>query len=211
MFYDLNEEQKARAKELLEHIKTKLEKLNGLKDIKSLNKAKHVKECVNSLQRCLDEKDEDKYDFFIWDIYTLVWGIKPFDEMSEEEKQEANLKVDKYQENIPSLKQIAQSTLKAEVDELIDKSFLMSLRLKEYDEKGVPRKISIRQAKLILLENELLDDIEEMIASSDKKTQISWEYATEFERNNPLILSFQKAANLSDEFVDELFKKAKEL
>ncbi|EAI5447371.1 hypothetical protein BWQ50_09115, partial [Campylobacter coli] len=87
---------------------------------------------------------------------------------------------------------------------------LMLEKLKDYDEFGVPRKISIRQAKLALLEVGLLENIETMMQSATKATQISWEYATEFERENELILFFQQQAKLSDEFVDELFKKAKE-
>ncbi|WP_257941567.1 hypothetical protein [Campylobacter lari] len=157
----------------------------------------------------LRKKDDDKYDFFLHQIYTLTWGHKPIEEMNEDEILPCYTKVDKEQVNIPSLKEIAQSILKEEVDALINNHPLMQQRMRDYDEKGVPRKISIRQAKLALLEVGLLETIETMMQSAPKATQISWEYATEFERNNELILFFQQQAKLSDDEVDELFKKAK--
>lgn len=211
MFYNLNKDNFLKLEQSIAKIAKKLEALQGLTDTKSINKAKHLKECQESLSKCLEKKDDDKYDFFIYEIYNLNWGIKPFDEIDESEKIPANLKVDKYQENIPSLKEIAQSILKEEVDDLINNHDLMLEKLKDYDEKGVPRKISIRQAKLALLEAGLLEKIESMIQNASKATQISWEYATEFERSNELILFFQQQAKLSNEFVDELFKKAKGL
>ncbi|EAJ3016084.1 hypothetical protein CV546_04270 [Campylobacter coli] len=210
MFYNLSQEDFLKLEESIAKIIKKLEVLQGLEDIKSINKAKHLNECKESLNQCLEKKDKDKYDFFIYEIYNLTWGTKPFDEIDESEKISANLKVDKCQENIPSLKEIAQSVLKEEVDDLINDHPLMLEKLKDYDEFGVPRKISIRQAKLALLEVGLLENVEIMMQSADKATQISWEYATEFERQNELILFFQQQTKLSDEFVDELFKKAKE-
>ncbi|EFC32469.1 TPA: hypothetical protein RTG46_001394 [Campylobacter jejuni] len=210
MFYNLNQEDLLKLEQSIAKIIKKLEALQGLTDIKSINKSKHLNECKEFLNQCLEKKDKDKYDFFIYEIYELTWGSKPFDEIDESEKIPANLKVDKYQENIPSLKEIAQGVLKEEVDELINNHPLMLEKLKDYDENGIPRKITIRQAKLALLEAGLLDDIEVMIQSADKSIQINWEYATEFERKNELILFFQQQTKLSDAFVDELFIKAKE-
>lgn len=40
----------------------------------------------------LREKDKDKYDFFIYEIYNLTWGTKPFDEIDESEKSQQILK-----------------------------------------------------------------------------------------------------------------------
>ncbi|HBK1648153.1 TPA: hypothetical protein LGB28_000990 [Campylobacter coli] len=210
MFYNLKTNDFLELETTIARIEQKLLVLKDLNDQKSINKAKHLSESKSSLQKCLDKKDDDKFDFFMHQIYTLTWGTKPIEKMSEDGILPCCLKVDKEQENIPSLKEIAQSVLKEEVDDLINDHPLMLEKLKDYDEFGVPRKISIRQAKLALLEVGLLEDVEIMMQSADKATQISWEYATEFERKNELILFFQQQTKLSDEFVDELFKKAKE-
>lgn len=102
-------------------------------------------------------------------------------------------------ENLPSLKELAKTTFKDRLESEIYQSQKMQERLEIYDEKGVPRKISVRQAKLALLNAGLLDDIEAMIEKSEKSVQISWEYATEFERNNPLILSLGALMKMSEE------------
>ncbi|HEQ3585083.1 TPA: hypothetical protein VGT30_001382, partial [Campylobacter coli] len=199
MFYNLKTNDFLELETTIARIEQKLLALKDLNDQKSINKAKHLIESKSSLQKCLDKKDDDKFDFFMHQIYTLTWGTKPIEEMSEDEILPCYLKVDKEQENIPSLKEIAQSVLKEEVDDLINNHLLMLEKLKDYDEFGVPRKISIRQAKLALLEVGLLENIETMMQSADKATQISWEYATEFERKNELISFFQQQAKLSDE------------
>jgi hypothetical protein len=67
--------------------------------------------------------------------------------------------------------------------------------------------ITIRQAKLILLQEGMLDDIETLIAGLPRSVQIEWEYASEIFRDNPLLSN----AGLSDEKLDELFYKASKL
>ncbi|EAJ5193028.1 hypothetical protein RLQ69_000438 [Campylobacter jejuni] len=209
MFFTFNQSDIELIHSALERIEKKLESLKDEKDQSSINKSKHLNECKESFKACLKGEDKDEYDFFLHYIYTLVWGHKPLEQMEESEILEVYTKVDKKQKNIPSLRVLAKTTIKKEVDELIKNHPKMQEYLKEYNEKGVPRKISIRQAKLALLEVGLLDDVEALIRNAPKATQINWEYATEFERNNELILYFQQQAKLSDEFVDELFKKAK--
>ncbi|TEY00359.1 hypothetical protein [Campylobacter sp. US33a] len=211
MFYILSQSDKKYLNDTLEKINKKLQDLQGKNEQKDLNKAKHLNECKNSFEACLNGSDNDKYDFFIYEIYTFVWGEKQAILLPEDELKQTNSKIDKTQTNIPTLKELAQSVIKEEVENHINNSIKMQERLQEFDENRIPRKITIRQAKLALLEAELLDDIEAMIEKADKATKISWEYATDFERNNPLILKFQSELSLSNEIVDELFKKAKGL
>lgn len=224
MFYIFNENDILQIKEQLARINPKLESLNPLNESESSkkraleNKIKHLKECKQSLEACLEGKDEDEFDFFIHRIYTLTWGL-----LSKEEREkfdpkehpeyfdEAFDRVKQDLENLPSLKELAKTTFKDRLESEIYQSQKMQERLEIYDEKGVPRKISVRQAKLALLNAGLLDDIEAMIEKSEKSVQISWEYATEFERNNPLILSFGALMKMSEEELDELFKLAKTL
>ncbi|HDZ4932029.1 TPA: hypothetical protein RTF98_000316 [Campylobacter jejuni] len=208
MFYILNENDKKYLNDTLEKVNKKIQDLQDKNEQENLNKAKHLNECKNSLEACLNKSD-DKYDFFIYEIYTFVWGEKQAILLPEDELKQTNSKIDKTQINIPTLKELAQSVIKEEVENRINNSLKMQERLQEFNENGIPRKITIRQAKLALLEAGLLDDIETMMQSAPKAIQINWEYATEFERENELILFFQQQAKLSDEFVNELFKKAK--
>ncbi|WP_297984812.1 hypothetical protein [uncultured Campylobacter sp.] len=210
MFYILTPQNIEKVKSQLQKTIAKIDKLGTPNDTKNQNKLKHLNECKESLQRCLDKSDSDKYDYFIRDIYVNVWGNTGFraDEVGEDHPA---LKVDVNEPNLPTLKELAADVLKDEIDNLINNSDEMKLRNSEFSSDGIPYKISIRQAKLALLGAGLLDDIENAMASTDRSVQISWEYATEFERDNPLILYFQSQLNLSKEQVDNLFIQAKEL
>jgi hypothetical protein len=210
MFYVLTPQELQKCKEQLEKVKAKIDGLGTPNDVKNQNKLKHLNECKESLQRCLDKSDSDKYDYFIRDIYVNAWGNTGF-KADEVDENHPALRVDVNEPNLPTLKELAAGVLKDVIDSIIDNSEEMKGRLREFRDDGIPYKISIRQAKLVLLGAGLLDDIENAMASADRSVQISWEYATEFERDNPLILYFQSQLNLSKEQVDNLFIQAKGL
>lgn len=73
---------------------------------------------------------------------------------------------------------------------------------------GCPAFVTARQGRLALLEAGLLDDIEAALAGFPRDVQITWEYATEFARDWPLLLAVAGALNLSDEQLDALFVRA---
>ena len=210
MFYILTSQNIEKVKSQLQKTIAKIDELGTPNDIKNQNKLKHLNECKESLQRCLDKSDSDKYDYFIRDIYVNVWGNTGF-RADEAGENHPALRVDVNEPNLPTLKELAAGVLKDEIDSIIDNSEEMKDRLREFRDDGIPYKISIRQAKLALLGAGLLDDIENAMASADRSVQISWEYATEFERDNPIILYFQSQLNLSKEQVDNLFISAKGL
>ena len=210
MFYILTPQNIEKVKSQLQKTIAKIDELGIPKGTKNQNKLRHLNECKESLQRCLDKSDSDKYDYFIRDIYVNVWGNTGF-RADEAGENHPALKVDVNEPNLPTLKELATEVLKEEIDSIIDNSEEMKDRLREFRDDGIPYKISIRQAKLALLGAGLLDDIENAMASADRSVQISWEYATEFERDNPLILYFQSQLNLSKEQVDNLFIQAKGL
>lgn len=74
----------------------------------------------------------------------------------------------------------------------------------------IPQVITMRQARLQLLEVGLLDDIEALVAL-DRKSQIEWEYANEVYKQSPLIESVKGALNLTDKQIDEMFIEASKL
>ena len=71
----------------------------------------------------------------------------------------------------------------------------------------VPESITPRQCRLILAQQHLLDSVEAMIAQQDRATQITWEYALEFRRDDPLLnaLAGPDKLNLSKEQIDQFF------
>ena len=68
--------------------------------------------------------------------------------------------------------------------------------------------VSPRQARLALLEAGLLDRVAAVIATASKADQISWEFATEIRRDDPLIATIGSALNLSSDQIDVIFKYA---
>jgi hypothetical protein len=73
----------------------------------------------------------------------------------------------------------------------------------------VPDVISMRQARLVLLSQGLLAQVDATIAAMDEPARsaalIEWEYATELRRDNPLVVAMQGAMDLTDEQVDAMF------
>ena len=72
----------------------------------------------------------------------------------------------------------------------------------------VPQQVTMRQARLELLERGLLDDVEAAIAAAGRAAQIEWEYATTVERSHPVIAAVQQQQGLSDADMDDLFREA---
>ena len=74
----------------------------------------------------------------------------------------------------------------------------------------VPKLVTMRQAKLALLQVGMLDAVDAAIASisddTERKTaQIEWEYAQEVERDWPTMLAVTSAMGMTEAQVDELF------
>lgn len=86
-------------------------------------------------------------------------------------------------------------------------------------------KVSMRQARLALFQKGLLDSVEtaiqniqdttytdpvtnEEVTIPAKEVQITWEYATEVDRNNKLVIKLQELLGWTDDQMDELFALA---
>ncbi len=70
----------------------------------------------------------------------------------------------------------------------------------------VPSQITNRQARQILLQYGLLDEVEDLVlASNNRELKIDFEFAENFLRNSNFVLSFSGLLGLSDAFVDQLF------
>jgi hypothetical protein len=75
----------------------------------------------------------------------------------------------------------------------------------------VPSSITPRQCRLILSAQGMLADVETTIAGMDEATQITWEYALEFRRDDPLLNALGANMGLTSEQIDEFFIAAAQL
>lgn len=70
---------------------------------------------------------------------------------------------------------------------------------------AVPSSLTRRQAKLILLQYGLLDEVEGVVTSLPRSAQIEYADALSFERHNPLIMAVATMASMTVEQVDQMF------
>jgi len=79
----------------------------------------------------------------------------------------------------------------------------------------IPQEVTMRQARLALLENGLLANVQPAINSlpePDKtKAQIEWEYSNALQRENPFVATLGAALGLSSQDLDALFIQASAL
>jgi hypothetical protein len=72
----------------------------------------------------------------------------------------------------------------------------------------VPQSVSQRQARLALLGAGLLTQVQAAVDAADDHTKITWEYAADIERTDPLIIAIGAALNLTPVQIDDLFRTA---
>lgn len=69
----------------------------------------------------------------------------------------------------------------------------------------VPQSVTMRQAARALLDADLLDDVEALVATLPRAYQIDWERASVVERSNPLVEIVRQQKNMTDAQIDDLF------
>jgi hypothetical protein len=83
------------------------------------------------------------------------------------------------------------------------------------DTDEVPQVVSMRQARLALLQAGLLSAIGPAIATlpspQKEAAEIEWEYSQEVQRTKPLVVSLGAMLGLNSEQLDDLFRIAGEL
>lgn len=72
----------------------------------------------------------------------------------------------------------------------------------------VPASVTPRQVRLVLLSQGLLASVEAMIDQQDEATKISWQYASEFRRDDPLLNQLAVNLNLTSQQIDDFFIEA---
>lgn len=73
---------------------------------------------------------------------------------------------------------------------------------------AVPTKITMRQCRLQLLADGVLDQVETAIAGMDRAVQIEWEYGTVVDRTNPLIPALMTILAWDNDRADQFYTEA---
>lgn len=72
----------------------------------------------------------------------------------------------------------------------------------------IPDKVTPRQIRLALNMLNLRSTIENAIKNSSQDIKDTWDFATEIDREDPLLKQFQIQLNLTDDMIDSLFETA---
>ncbi len=75
----------------------------------------------------------------------------------------------------------------------------------------IPTSITMRQTRLQLLADGVLDDVSAAVAGMGAAAQIEWEYASEIQRTNPLVPAMQIILAWDEARVDQYFVEASKL
>lgn len=73
---------------------------------------------------------------------------------------------------------------------------------------GVPQEVTMTQARLALLQYDVLDQIEAVIPTLGRAAQIEWEYRPSIHRNHALVTTIKQQFGWTDALLDELFTLA---
>lgn len=76
---------------------------------------------------------------------------------------------------------------------------------------SVPETITPRQCRLVLYQQGLLGQVEQIMAQSTDDVRITWEYALEFRRDDPLLNQLGANLGLTKEQIDQFFIAAAQL
>ncbi len=69
----------------------------------------------------------------------------------------------------------------------------------------VPQFVTMRQAVLALLDADMLDDIEAIVAALPRRYQLEWEPAANVYRDNALVEAVRHQKSMTNEQIDDLF------
>lgn len=69
----------------------------------------------------------------------------------------------------------------------------------------VPFEVTMRQARISLAREGLLDDVEALVAQIGGEAVIVWEYSSMVQRNNPLVAAVMTQAGWTTQQIDNLF------
>ena len=69
----------------------------------------------------------------------------------------------------------------------------------------IPQSVTMRQAVLALLDADLLDDVEAIVAVLPRRYQLEWERAANVYRDNALVETVRQQKSMTPAQIDDLF------
>ena len=91
----------------------------------------------------------------------------------------------------------------------IGDSYINGEFIKPTQPKVVPSIVTMRQARLALLDANLLDNVEQVLnllpEPMKSEAKIDWEYAAEVRRDWPTLNQIAEYLDLTEEFIDDMF------
>lgn len=74
-----------------------------------------------------------------------------------------------------------------------------------------PQSITMRQCRLQMLADDILDDVDSAVTAMGAAAKIEWEYAATVERGNVLVQAIQSIVSWDNERADQFFVEAAQL
>jgi len=84
-------------------------------------------------------------------------------------------------------------------------------QLEELRLSKIPKSVTMRQARLQLLSDGVLETIDAAVQNIGPAAKIEWEYASEIERTNPLVDAMKVILSWDDSSVEQFFIEASKL
>ena len=78
-------------------------------------------------------------------------------------------------------------------------------------ETAMPRSITMRQCRLMLLRHDMLDAINAMVNEMSAADKIEWEYASEVRLDHPLVAGIAQALGMTTDQMRQMFVEAANL
>jgi hypothetical protein len=109
--------------------------------------------------------------------------------------------------------QIAEEATPVQIDDVWTQQWTVRALTLEELKSRVPTVVTMRQARLALLQSNLLSQVEAAIAAIEdagqrQAVQIEWEYAAEVDMTHPWVQSLASALGLTEVQLDDLFTLA---
>ena len=86
-----------------------------------------------------------------------------------------------------------------------------SIRAANTQQEPISNVVTMRQARLALLQSGMLPAVNAAVAAGDEATKIAWEYSTEVQREFPLVQTMKASLGLTEAQLDDLFTLAASL
>ncbi len=160
------------------------------------------------------KSQREDYKALGYEIYTVIKpleldaeGIVVSEEVGELLPAEGSPSYEEYRDeliqNSTELVRPYVEPSQAEIDDLV---------VSKYRELAMTKSVTMRQARLALLQNNLLSIVEESIANgTDEEMKIEWEYATTVDRNWNSLVALTSALGMTSDQLDDLFILASRL